>query len=43
MAAASLKDRKKDASAQSRLIESALRTLEIEAGGIGERATALRD
>ena len=43
MAAPSLKDRKKDAAAQARLIESGLRTLDIEAGGIGELASALRD
>ena len=43
MAAPSLKDRKKDASAHVRLIESALRTLDIEASGIGELANALHD
>jgi arabinose-5-phosphate isomerase len=43
MAAPSLKDRNKDASARARLIESALRTLDIEASGIGELASALRD
>ena len=43
MAAPSSRDRKKDASGQARLIESALRTLDIEACGIGELASALRD
>ena len=43
MAAPSVKERKKDPSAQARLIESALHTLDIEASGIGELANALRD
>ena len=43
MAAPSLKERSKNASARARLIESALRTLDIEASGIGELASAIRD
>ena len=43
MAAPSLKDQKKDASALACLIESALCTLDIETRGIGELTSALRD
>ena len=43
MALPSLKDRNKAPSARGRLIDSALRTLDIEASGIVELAKALRD